>query len=252
MRLIYMAKKVRKATVLSTQQITPHLQRIVLGSEEFTDLTSDHIGSYVKVLIPKNGVADFNLKTACMRSYTIQNVNKSNGAITLDFVINMHQGPATNWAKAAKVGDELAIAGPGPKKLDNFTHPRYILMGDLTSVNAIKGYVKQLPINAKIDAFIHAPTNADIISLDSTRQVTWLITTTPEVEMANALTTLQYYEQPPIVFMALEAGLVRELKAALTNTHSIPRGNIVASGYWKKGLNSENYKLERQANKQTA
>jgi hypothetical protein len=26
----------------------------------------------------------------------------------------------------------------------------------------------------------------------------------------------------------------------------------VASGYWKKGLNSENYKLERQANKQTA
>nr|WP_306291046.1 siderophore-interacting protein [Pseudoalteromonas sp. H100] len=48
-----MAKKVRKATVLNTKQITPHLQRIVLGSEEFTDLTSDHIGSYVKVLIPK-------------------------------------------------------------------------------------------------------------------------------------------------------------------------------------------------------
>ena len=72
-----MAKKVRKATVLSTKQITPHLQRIVLGSEDFTDLTSDHIGSYVKVLIPKNGVADFNLKTACMRSYTIQNVIKA-------------------------------------------------------------------------------------------------------------------------------------------------------------------------------
>ena len=247
-----MAKKVRKATVLSTKQITPHLQRIVLGSEEFTDLTSDHIGSYVKVLIPKNGVADFNLKTACMRSYTIQNVNKSNGAITLDFVINMHQGPATNWAKAAKVGDELAIAGPGPKKLENYQHSHYVLLGDLTSVNAIKGYIKQLPINAKIDAFIHAPTNADIISLDSTRQVNWLITTTPEIEMANALSTLQQHEQPPIIFMALEAGLVRELKTLLTSKLAVPRTNIVSSGYWKKGLNSENYKLERQANTQTA
>ena len=247
-----MAKKVRKATVLSTQQITPHLQRIVLGSEEFTDLTSDHIGSYVKVLIPKNGVADFNLKTACMRSYTIQNVNKSNGAITLDFVINMHQGPATNWAKVAKVGDELAIAGPGPKKLENYQHSHYVLLGDLTSVNAIKGYVQQLPINAKIDAFIHTPNKADIISLDSTRQVNWLITTTPEIEMANALSTLQQHEQPPIIFMALEAGLVRELKTLLTSKLAVPRTNIVSSGYWKKGLNSENYKLERQANTQTA
>ena len=247
-----MAKKVRKATVLSTQQITPHLQRIVLGSEEFTDLTSDHIGSYVKVLIPKNGVADFNLKTACMRSYTIQNVNKSNGAITLDFVINMHQGPATNWAKVAKVGDELAIAGPGPKKLENYQHSHYVLLGDLTSVNAIKGYVQQLPINAKIDAFIHTPNKADIISLDSTRQVNWLITTTPEIEMANALSTLQQHEQPPIIFMALEAGLIRELKTLLTSKLAVPRTNIVSSGYWKKGLNSENYKLERQANTQTA
>ena len=252
MRLIYMAKKIRKVTVLSTKQITPHLQRIVLGSDEFTDLTSDHIGSYVKVLIPKNGVADFNLKTACMRSYTIQNVNKSNGAITLDFVINMHQGPATNWAKVAKVGDELAIAGPGPKKLENYQHSHYVLLGDLTSVNAIKGYVQQLPINAKIDAFIHTPNKADIISLDSTRQVNWLITTTPDIEMANALSTLQQYEQPPIIFMALEAGLVRELKTLLTSKLAVPRTNIVSSGYWKKGLNSENYKLERQANTQTA
>ena len=252
MRLIYMAKKIRKVTVLSTKQITPHLQRIVLGSEEFTDLTSDHIGSYVKVLIPKNGVADFNLKTACMRSYTIQNVNKSNGAITLDFVINMHQGPATNWAKVAKVGDELAIAGPGPKKLENYQHSHYVLLGDLTSVNAIKGYVQQLPINAKIDAFIHTPNKADIISLDSTRQVNWLITTTPEIEMANALSTLQQHEQPPIIFMALEAGLIRELKTLLTSKLAVPRTNIVSSGYWKKGLNSENYKLERQANTQTA
>ncbi|PLT25224.1 siderophore-interacting protein, partial [Pseudoalteromonas sp. MelDa3] len=101
-----MSKQVRKANVLSTQQITPHLQRIVVGSDDFKDLTSQYIGNYVKVLFPKNGEVDFNLKTACIRSYTIRHVDAQTGALTLDFVINMHQGPATDWAKIAKVGDE--------------------------------------------------------------------------------------------------------------------------------------------------
>lgn len=110
-----MGKKVRKATVLSTEQVTPHLQRIIVGSDEFNDLSAQYIGNYVKVLIPQNGRVDYNIKTSCMRSYTIRHVDEHTGALTLDFVINMHQGPATNWAKEARVGDEVGIAGPGLK-----------------------------------------------------------------------------------------------------------------------------------------
>jgi NADPH-dependent ferric siderophore reductase len=238
-----MGKKVRKATVLSTKQITPHLQRIIVGSDEFNDLSAQYIGNYVKVLIPQNGRVDFNIKTTCMRSYTIRHVDEHTGALTLDFVI---QGPATNWAKEAKVGDEVGIAGPGPKKLDNYDHSYYLLLGDLTSVNAIKGYVQQLPINAKIDAIIHAPTKDDVISLDSSRDVTWLITNNPDTDMIKALKSLPLSEQQPIVFMALEAGLVRKAKTVLTDELAIPRSQIVASGYWKKGLDSEAYKLKRQ------
>ena len=241
-----MGKKVRKATVLSTKQITPHLQRIIVGSYEFNDLSEQYIGNYVKVLIPQNGRVDFNIKTTCMRSYTIRHVDEHTGALTLDFVINMHQGPATNWAKEAKVGDEVGIAGPGPKKLDNYDHSYYLLLGDLTSVNAIKGYVQQLPINAKIDAIIHAPTKDDVISLDSSRDITWLITNNPDTDMINALKSLPLSEQQPIVFMALEAGLVRKAKTILTDELDIPRSQVVASGYWKKGLDSEAYKLKRQ------
>ena len=241
-----MGKKVRKATVLSTEQITPHLQRIIVGSDEFNDLNAQYIGNYVKVLIPQNGRVDYNIKTSCMRSYTIRHVDEHTGALTLDFVINMHQGPATNWAKKAKVGDEVGIAGPGPKKLDNYEHSHYILLGDLTSVNAIKGYMQQLPKNAKIDAIIHAPTNDDVISLESPRDVTWLITHKPDTDVINALKSVPLSEQQPIVFMALEAGLVRKAKTVLTDELAIPRSQIVSSGYWKKGLDSEAYKLNRQ------
>jgi len=247
-----MGKQVRKAKVLSTEQITPHLQRIVVGSDDFADITCAHIGNYVKVLIPQNGVADLNLKMACMRSYTIQHVNEQSGALTLDFVINMHQGPATHWAKIAQVGDELGIAGPGPKKLDNYQHSHYVLLGDLTSVNAIKGYVQTLPLFSKIDAFIHAPTKQDIIDLDTTRNINWIITNNADEAMLNAIKTIELTEQPPIVFMALEAGLVRKAKAVFSEHFNIPRCNIVSSGYWKKGVDSEGYKKQRQQNAELA
>ncbi|WP_282130969.1 siderophore-interacting protein [Pseudoalteromonas aliena] len=247
-----MSKQVRKANVLSTEQITPHLQRIVVGSEDFNDLTSQYIGNYVKVLFPKDGEVDFNLKTACMRSYTIRHVDAQTGALTLDFVINMHQGPATDWAKIAKVGDELGIADPGPKKLDNYAHSHYVLLGDLTSVNAIKGYVQQLPLTSKIDAFVHAPTEQDIIDLETSRDVNWLVTDNADEALLSALQNLHITAEPPIVFMALEAGLVRRVKTLLTEQFNIPRSNIVSSGYWKKGVDSEGYKKQRQRDAQLA
>ncbi|MBH0033171.1 siderophore-interacting protein [Pseudoalteromonas sp. NZS71_1] len=247
-----MSKQVRKANVLSTQQITPHLQRIVVGSDDFKDLTSQYIGNYVKVLFPKNGEVDFNLKTACVRSYTIRHVDAQTGALTLDFVINMHQGPATDWAKIAKVGDELGIAGPGPKKLDNYEHSHYVLLGDLTSVNAIKGYAQQLPLTSKIDVFVHAPTEQDIIDLETSRDINWLVTDNADEALLSALQNLHITAEPPIVFMALEAGLVRRVKTLLTEQFNIPRSNIVSSGYWKKGVDSEGYKKLRQRDAQLA
>ncbi|MDB4332045.1 siderophore-interacting protein [bacterium] len=77
-------------------------------------------------------------------------------------------------------------------------------------------------------------------------QQTWLITNNPDTDMINALKSLPLSEQQPIVFMALEAGLVRKAKTILTDELAIPRSQIVASGYWKKGLDSEAYKLKRQ------
>ena len=112
--------------------------------------------------------------------------------------------------------------------------------------------MQQLPTSAKIDAFVHAPTEQDIIDLDTQRDVNWLITDTPDTDMLSALNNLPHTNEPPIVFMALEAGLVRKAKTLLTQDCNIPRSNIVSSGYWKKGVDSEGYKKERQQSPELA
>jgi NADPH-dependent ferric siderophore reductase len=47
-----MSKRICNANILSTKQITPHLQRITLGSDEFKGLATCYTGNHVKLLIP--------------------------------------------------------------------------------------------------------------------------------------------------------------------------------------------------------
>lgn len=250
-----MAKKVRRAQVLSSTQISPHLMRIVVGSDEFADFPLDQQGAYVKVLFPHEGQNDVevDLKAgvpARMRSYTIRKIDTRTGAITLDFVVNQHNGVATNWAKRAKIGDIIAIAGPGPKKLTDFMQSDYLLLGDLTSVNAINGYLQKLPPSAVVNAIIHVPDERDIIELDPihyNHQVHWLVSEQPSTDFINAVTSmLSQSKKQLLLFMALEASLVREINTIAREQFAIKRENIVCSAYWKQGIDADGLKVEKQ------
>ncbi|RZF90361.1 siderophore-interacting protein [Pseudoalteromonas sp. CO302Y] len=252
-----MARKVRRANVLSTTRISPHLQRIVVGSEEFADFPQDAKGAYVKVLLPHAGEFKVELDLhaehpALMRSYTIRDINPVNGAITLDFVVNQHQGVATNWAQNACVGDEVGIAGPGPKKLTDFTQTHYLMLADLTSVNAINGYLQALPQDATVDVIIHVADKADIIQLEqieahSQHSVEWLVTDEPETDLLDQVTRLcAGYNTQPMVFMALEANLVKAIRRLVTSSFAIDHEHIVASAYWKRGIDADGLKVEKQ------
>ena len=50
-----MTRRVRRATVISTTDIAPHLKRLVVGGDEFYDFPEDQLGAYVKVLLPHYG-----------------------------------------------------------------------------------------------------------------------------------------------------------------------------------------------------
>ncbi len=247
---IKMSRKVRRATVISTTAIAPHLKRLVVGSDEFHDFPADQQGAYVKVLLPHAGQdeVEIDLKAANpapKRSYTIRAIDTINHTITLDFVVNQHRGIATDWAKQAKLGDKLAIAGPGPKKLDDFSHSQYLMIADLTSVNAINGYLQQLPATADVDVIIHVTDSQDIIKLDTIEahtkhRIKWLVTTEPQIELVEQVThCLNQYMGTPLIFMGLEGSLVRTIQNLAKEQFAIPSAKIVCSAYWKRGIDAD-------------
>lgn len=150
----------------------------------------------------------------------------------------------SNWAKTAKIGDELKIAGPGPRKLTNLSASNYLFIGDLTSINAIAAYNNMIPPDALSYIFITVPTEKDIptgnINTLTGFNVHWIIDNALDEYSNQLLEQLAALPKLPTdtqVFIGAEGHQVRITKNYLSNEHNL--NNFAASAYWKKGINAD-------------
>lgn len=249
-------RKVRLAQVAASDKLSHHLQRIVLTGSDLADFPAEQDGAHVKVLLPHPGDTLPNLdirgeNPAIKRSYTIREFDADKKRLVLDFVINRHRGPATDWALQAKVGDYVGIAGPGVRKLTNFNADSYLLIGDITSVNAVNGYFKFISSSATIKALVSVPNRNDIIAMDNAPHVhiTWRIEDENPKDIADYVQAIaSNMSKSTQVFIGLEASQLRAVKGMLLNTLEFERQNIYATGYWKKGMNADRFNADKKKN----
>lgn len=246
-------RKFRSTTVASVTTLSPHLKRIVLTGDDLHDFPLQQDGIHVKAVLSPDGkpFSDDSWREATKRSYTIREFDPVNKHLVLDFVINRHSGPATNWAAQAKVGDYIGIAGPGEPKLTDFNANSYLLVGDLTSVNAVNGYAKFIPASAQLTAIVTVPTREDIIEMDAGKHlnVHW------HVEDETSLTLTEFVKKwvanipsDTQVFLGLEASQVRAVKGLLLNEYKVNRLTMHATGYWKQGMDADRFGADKKRN----
>ncbi|MBJ2136036.1 siderophore-interacting protein [Paraglaciecola agarilytica] len=251
-----MKPQVRLVKIIRIESLSPHLRRIVFSSEQLAGFPEGKEGAHVKVLVPHEGEKYPELafdapRPAFKRSYTIRSFNAQTLELAIDFVVNRHDGPATNWAVNAKVGDFAGIAGPGAAKLTDFSQENYLLIGDLTSVNAVNGFAKYIPKHSTLKSVITVPTRSDIISMDAGEhlEVDWHIedeaTHSFEDMVEAAAKTLP--NDKTHVFFGLEARSVRTIKGMLLHDLQYDRLNLFATGYWKKGIDADKFNRQKQA-----
>ncbi|MFY9919866.1 MAG: siderophore-interacting protein, partial [Mycobacterium sp.] len=106
--------------VLRTENLTPHIVRVVLGGDGFDTFTpNDFTDAYVKIVFVRYGVDvgalpqpltldSFNElpveQRPTVRTYTVRSVDAESREITIDFVVHGEHGVAGPWALAAKPG----------------------------------------------------------------------------------------------------------------------------------------------------
>ena len=167
--------------VVRSEQLTPHLIRVVLGGTGFDTFTpNEFTDAYVKIVFVNDGVDvgalpqpltldSFNAlpveQRPTVRTYTVRRVDTESREISIDFVVHGEHGVAGPWAVAATPGQPAYLMGPSGAYAPDQAADWYLFAGDEAAVPAIGVALEALPDNAIGKVFIEVAGPEDEIAL---------------------------------------------------------------------------------------
>ncbi len=246
----------RLAHVVTTERLSPHLVRVVLGGEglagfgagEFTD-------HYVKLQVPPSGAryaAPFDAEEVKAehprehwprtRTYTVRAWDAERTELTIDFVVHGDEGVAGPWAAAAQPGDTIQLNGPGGAYAPDPDADWHLLAGDLAVVPAISASLERVPAGVPVDVVVAAAPE-DRVELESPGALT--VTWTEPDGLAAAVEALPWRDGTVHAFVHGEASDVRAIRRHLLAERGVPREAVSISGYWKRSRTEEGWREDK-------
>jgi NADPH-dependent ferric siderophore reductase len=188
-----------RAEVRGVERVSPNFVRVTFGGAELDEFGTpgDTYDSRIKIVFPPaSGILpDLDRETddwwgsylavpeaerGSMRTYSVrdQRVTDAGTELDVDFVLHLAPGltgPASRWADAAAVGQELFIVGPrrGVSAADHHgaeyepgSAASVVLAGDETAAPAIARILEDAPRDLRGVAFLEVPSPADVLRID--------------------------------------------------------------------------------------
>ncbi|OEU89416.1 FAD-binding protein [Streptomyces abyssalis] len=254
---------VHHGRVVRTEQLTPHMVRVVLGGSGLAEFEAgEYTDHYVKLLFPVPGVEypePFDIAAVragfprdqwpVTRTYTVRSWAPAARELTLDFVIHGDEGLAGPWARGARPGDEIRMLGPGGAYRPSADADWHLLAGDESALPAIAAALEAMPADATVRALIEVegPQEEQKLSLPDTAGVTWLHRGTARVgeKLTEAVRTLEFPPGTPQAFVHGEAGFVKELRRHLRLERGLEREQLSISGYWRLGHDEDGWQASK-------
>ena len=245
---------VRKLEVRSIIKVSPHLFRLTLGGPELSGFATLAADDHVRVLFPAQGQSTPQLPPVVngqvqwprdrsgfvIRDYTPVRFDPLSQELDLELVWHP-RGHVSTWLSSAKPGDILGVAGPrGSHRLTRQPQGLW-LIGDETALPAIARFLRELPADTQVQAFIEVNDAQEKQPLPTATQaiVHWVYREGSAPGSTRLLlTTLQNAalpELPEYAWIAGEAGAVQAVRKYLCEVRGLPRDQISARGYWKLG-----------------
>jgi NADPH-dependent ferric siderophore reductase len=253
-------------TVLRTEQLSPHMVRIIAGGPGFAGYANnDFVDRYVKIVFPQPGV-DYELpldlwairetmprgQWPYTRTYTIRWVDEAAQELAIDFVVHGDEGLAGPWALAARPGEALVFTGPGGAYNPAPDADWYLFAGDDAALPAIAASIESLPAEAKGLAFLEVDSDADILDIAAPDgvELRWLLRSgVPAGSSSILLDALGEAEWLPgrvDVFAHGERGYMKGLRDIFFRQRGLERSQVSLSGYWAQGRVEDDFQAEKK------
>jgi NADPH-dependent ferric siderophore reductase len=255
--------QVNHATVLRTEQLTPHMIRVVLGGTELASLDvgvyTDH---YVKLIFPRPGVdypVPFDLEAVRrdlpaqqwpqLRAYTVRAWDPAARELTIDFVYHGDEGLAGPWAAQARPGDPVMFLRPGGGYAPSEDADWHLLVGDESALPAIAAALERLPVGAPARVFVEVagPEEEQKLSTESDAEIVWLHRDPGNVgeALVTAVREADFPAGTVHAFVHGEATFVKELRHLLRVERGLRREQLSISGYWRLGTDDEGWRAAK-------
>ncbi|WP_291084221.1 siderophore-interacting protein [Dietzia sp. UBA5065] len=237
-------------TVLRTETVGAHLERVVLGGAGFDSfLPREETDSYVKLELPSED-------GPVVRTYTVRRVDPAAQELWIDFVVHGDEGVAGPWARSVAPGTEVTVRGPGGGYRPDPGADFHLLAGDETAVPAIAVALESLPADAVGAAFLEVGVDDDELELTAPVgvPVTWVRRGTPTTDagaglvdgdapLVAAVRGMPWPGGDVQVFVHGEAETVmKHLRPYLRRERGVPSDRASISGYWRRGRTEEGFR----------
>ena len=241
----------RKIEVAGVERITPHMVRVSLTGAGLNDFALPGPGGHVRLFLPGEGGslpevdAEGRLPEGTPRPlsrvYTPRRFDAAAKRLDVDIVLHEGtDGPGSTWARAAANGNKQMMTGPsGRPYTPDPEADWYVIAGDHAGLPAVATIVESLPAGKRADVYVEVPEAADQVELLSaaTLNVKWVHGghEAPGEALAAAMKTTELPEGNGRVFVACEAGALREIKRNLLIDRGLNRDHVYTHGYWARG-----------------
>lgn len=238
----------RRVAVRSTEMLSKRMRRVVLGGDELSGFAIESPASSVRLLLPPPGHDEIVMPTwsgnqfdlpdgsrAPIRTFTPRSFNAERLELTLDMVLHA-SGLAADWARAALVGAEVAISGPGRSEDLDETAESFLIAGDESAIPAIGQLLEWIHPDRSVEVHVEVHDSDGRIEFPQHQNatVTWheaARDAAPGDAMVNAV--MGVAELADVVWVAGEAAAVQRLRKHLFNERGRDRSSVTARGYWK-------------------
>lgn len=233
--------RIRRLEVICNEQVTLAMRRVTLAGDDLADFDNRSFDDHVKLLLPQ---PDGSFER---RDYTPRRFNRAARSLAIDFALH-DAGPATDWARRARPGDRLDVAGPKGSRIKPPSVFRWLLIGDETALPAIGRMIEEVDASTQITCVTAITAAQEEQAFTSAASVAMRWVHRPSDALADPepiSAELDALTIAPETFawIAGEGTVARVLRERLI-ARGHPPAWIKAAGYWIAGCSDAHLKLD--------
>lgn len=250
--------------VSAREMLSPNFLRLTFAGEALRHFAPWGVDQRIKLVLPLpgGGIADFGLRDEptphpsdwytrwkalpveernVLRTYTPAAIRPDAGEVDVDFYLHTPDGPASRWARAARVGESIVLTGPDARNGwtgygIHWQPPalgRFLLVADETAIPAVRNIAAALPALARGIAIVEIGDTADDVTVARLGDAADVrVVARGETEAA---VRAWGSAEADYAWLAGESGVVAASRRVLVRELGMPRERVSFMGYWRAG-----------------